>query len=261
MARRGLMKGKNSSVCLMSGMWLMASILAAESPGQGRLEIVDRSIEFHGGEIFLHSLSELQVCSKSGCYRIRARVDGGMFEIEAAGRVRDQERRVRITNETVEHWQDGSEMEVTTERSQSLRDWVMAKAYFVYLPFRLNDNSVVQQDLGIEVWKDRPLYKVKVTFVAETSSDADDEFLYWFDPDTGRLEQFAYSFAGKPGGLRFRRAFNYRRVGGLLFFDQENWGVEGEGLTVDGIHPEGIASWDLVSTVTVQEMIVRSLER
>ena len=55
-----------------------------------------------------------------------------------------------------------------------------------------------------------------MTFAAGSSTDAEDEYLYWFDPETARLEQFAYSFQGRPGGLRFRRLDNYRRVGGIL---------------------------------------------
>ncbi len=77
-----------------------------------------------------------------------------------------------------------------------------------------------------------------MTFVQGSSTDADDEYLYWFDPETGRLEQFAYSFAGRPGGLRFRRLENYRRVGGILFCDQLNLGIEGPDLEVDQIAPE-----------------------
>ena len=260
MIRRGLTAVVTGFVIWLSVVGPEWSARAAEPSALRGLDIVNRSIEYHGGEVYRHSLSELQLCSKSGCYRVQARVDGGLYEIEAAGRVRGHDRRVRITNETVEAWQDEKVMEVAGDLSQSLRNWVMARAYFVYLPFRLNDDSVLQQDLGIEVWNDRPLQKVKISFVAESSSGADDEFLYWFDPETARLEQFAYSFAGEPGGLRFRRAFNYRRVGGLLFFDQENWGVDGDGLTVDGIHPEEVASWDLVSTVTVQEIQVGPIQ-
>lgn len=247
-------------------LWISGSILTAgvdESADSdiGRLEIVDRSIEYHGGEVFTQSRSQLQVCSKSGCYLVRTRIDGDSFEIEASGKVREQMRRVSITNDTVEFWLDGEAVEVEPDRTQSARNWVMARAYFVYLPFRLNDDSVIRQDLGTEVWDGRSLRKIKVTFVTGSSSGADDEFLYWFDPETARLEQFAYSFAGNPGGLRFRRAFNYRRVGGILFFDQENWGVDEDGLRVEEIHPDRLADWDLISTVTVQEIKVEPLAR
>jgi len=232
----------------------------AQKVAVDRLEIVGRSIEFHGGEVYGHSRSQLQLCSKSGCYRVEARIDAGLFEIEAAGRVRERHRRVRITNDIVEYWQDGNAMEIEADRAESLRNWVMARAYFVFLPFRLNDDSVIQQDLGLEIWNGRPLHKVKVSFLPDSSSGADDEFLYWFDPETARLEQFAYSFSGDPGGMRFRQAFNYRRIGGILFFDQENRGVEGDGLSVDDIRADSPADWDLVSTVVLREIEVLPLD-
>ena len=252
--------------CLVGGCLLLLSMVPESSgaevrkAGVDQLGIVDRSIAFHGGQVYRHSRSSLQLCSKSGCYRVVAKIDGGIFAIEAAGQVREHHRRVRITNDLVEYWQDGIAMEMAADRARSLRNWVMARAYFVFLPFRLDDDSVIQQDLGLEVWNGRPLQKVKISFVAGSSSGADDEFLYWFDPETARLEQFAYSFSGDPGGLRFRRAFNYRRVGGILFFDQENRGVEGNGLNVDGIRPDSVADWDLVSTVVLQEIEVSPLD-
>lgn len=223
-------------------------------------EIVARSIGLHGGDVLSHSSVELEVCSRSGCYRIGARVHGEVFDLQASGEVRGHNRRVRITNESTELWQDDHRQVVEKDRVQSLRDWVMARVYFVFLPFRLQDESVRQEDLGIEIWNERPLRKVKISFARGSSSGADDEFLYWFDPDSGRLEQFAYSYSGDPGGLRFRRAFHYRRVGGILFYDQENWGVEGPGLTVDEITPEWVSGWDLVSTVELKDIRVATLE-
>ena len=117
-----------------------------------------------------------------------------------------------------------------------------------------------KEDLGIEVWDDRRLRKVKVTFEAGTSTDASDEYLYWFDPDTGRLELFAYSYEVNGGGLRFRRLFNYRRVGGLLFYDQENWGTEGPGLAIDLVTPEYVETrMRHVSTIELRDIEVEAL--
>ncbi len=243
-------------------VWIVSFGLGSASAKAEEVgELVDRAVVYHGGEIFRQSLSSFQVCSKSGCYRVRSRIDGGLFELEAEGPVRDGRRRVRITNDTVEYWHDGALREVTGDRAQSLRNWVMARVYFVNLPFRLDDESVRLQDLGVETWGGRDLRKVKVTFVPGSSSGADDEFLYWFDPATARLEQFAYSFSGNPGGLRFRRGFNYRREGGLLFFDQENWGIDGEGLVVEETTPNGVQDWSLISTVTVRDVQVESQSR
>ncbi len=170
-------------------------------------------------------------------------VQGGDFDHTVVWTDReDRERKVRVTNETVEQWVDGEMVPVEADEEQRLRDLVNARVYFPFLPYRLNDPSVVKQDLGTETWDGKELHKVKVTFQAGTSTAARDEYLYWFDPDTGRLEQFAYSFHGGDGGLRLRRGSNYRRVGGILFFDSGNWGVNAQSTDVLDVTPGFAAS-------------------
>lgn len=239
--------------------WLLGSPVESAPAKVQRLKIVDRSIQFHGGQRYSHSETSLQVCSRSGCFWVSARIDGGLYELEAAGEVRGVKRRVRATNDSLRWWKDGALVPTDRERQRALRDWVMARVYYCFLPFRLNDESVFKENLGIEVWGGRPLHKVKVTFAAGSSSDANDEYLFWFDPESGRVEQFAYSFSGSPGGLRFRRAFNYRRVGGILFFDQENWGVDAPDLSIDQIDAEFVRSLARVSTVELADIRVEPL--
>ena len=229
---------------------------ASSSDRVARLDIVDRAIEFHGGARYLDSRTDLELCSKSGCYEVSATVRGGHYEYRVKGPYGGGVREVLISNERVLHWEDGTEMPVPSAAETRLRDWVMARVYFCFLPFRLNDESVIKESLGVERWSGRELHKVKVTFEAGTSTDAEDEYLYWFDPSSGRLEQFAYSFVGSPGGLRFRRPFNYRRVGGILFFDQENLGAAGDDLRVEQIDPEFAASMQPVSTVELRDITV-----
>ena len=70
----------------------------------------------------------------------------------------------------------------------------------------------------------------------------------------------AYTYQDEPGGLRFRRLFNYRRVGGILFFDQENLGLEGAGLGVDAITPQYVEdALRPISTVTLEDVRVEPL--
>lgn len=233
----------------------------AETAADARLDIVARAIEHHGGERYRHSEAELELCSGSGCYRIRVRTDGGLYEHEVSGPYRGRNRTVRADNDSVSVLRDGEPLVVLAAAKQALRDWATARIYFAFLPYRLEDAGVVQQDLGIELWAGRRLHRVKVSFLPGTGTDAGDEYLYWFDPDTARLEQFAYSFEGRPGGLRFRRLSNYRRVGGILFFDQSNLGVEGDGLDVDEISP-GFVERRMrpVSEIALSEITVRPLE-
>ncbi len=220
---------------------LTAIRLATVGEPVQRLAIVDRAIAFHGGDLY-RSTSELDICSKSGCFHLRVRLDGGAYEHRVAGDVRGGRLEVRSTHDTLEAWRDGEPVAIEPGEERSYRDWAMARVYFPFLPYRLNDPSVLKQDLGTVDWQGRTLQRVKVTFEAESSTDASDEYMYWLDPATGRVELFAYSYLTDGGGLRFRRAVDHRRVGGILFFDQENLGVEGEGLTVDRIDPAYVAS-------------------
>ncbi len=240
----------------------LLGLVPASAQSVTRLPVIDRAIAEHGGALYEASRTRLRLCSLSGCSDLDVRMDHGAYDYRVVGAYRDRERRVRVTNATVEHWLDGERQPVgDPEQEQSLRDWVMARVYFCFLPYRLNDPGVYKQDLGIESWKGRELHKVKVTFAAGSSSDAQDEYLFWLDPESGRVEQFAYSYERGDPGLRFRRGFNYRRVGGILFFDQENLGAEGEGLTVDAITPRFVeTSLRPVSTVVLRDIRVDAVD-
>ena len=238
-------------------VWTLGGLPATASEAP---PVVHRAIEYHGGSVFDRSTTELELCSGSGCYEISARMNDGVYRYEVAGPVSAGHRRVEASNDAVRHWHEGVEQEVTPANAQRLRDWAMARIYFVFLPYRLGDPGVQLADLGLEGWGDRQLRRVKVTFRSGSSTDAEDEFLYWFDPQTSRLEQFAYSFEGDPGGLRFRRLFNYRRVGGLLFFHQENLGVDADGLDIEQVTPEFVERrMRSISTVTVDDIQVEPI--
>jgi len=235
--------------------------VAGESVKVPTLPIVEKSIAFHGGEIFSHSLSSLEVCSRSGCFTVRAKLDGGLFEYVVESQSGESRRKVLWNNDETREWRDGQPVELDEPAAQKARDFVSARTYFPHLPFRLADAAAWKEDLGLETWGQRRLHKVKVTFTPGSSTDSDDEYLYWFDPETGRLVQFAYSFKGSNGtGLRFREMFDERRVGGVLFADQTNLGAEAPGLSVDDITPSFVQEkMEEVSTVTFKNIEVEPL--
>ena len=236
----------------------------AEAPGPApveRLAIVDRSIEHHGGDRFERSVTRLELCSKGGCFEVVARIDGGLFAYDVAGRVSSGRRRVVATNDTVRVWDvAGDDRLVTGDEAQRMRDWAMQRVYFAFLPYRLNDPSVYKADQGLESWDGRELRRVKVTFEPGSSSGASDEFVYWFDPDSALLVQFAYSFRESGGGLRFRRMVEPRRVGGILLHEQVNLGLDGPGQSVDRIDPAYVATMREVSLVELRGIEVEELE-
>ncbi|HVR29073.1 MAG TPA: DUF6503 family protein [Thermoanaerobaculia bacterium] len=230
-----------------------------------RLPIVDRSIEHHGGAAYTASETSLDLCSASGCFAIQVRTDGGLFEHVVT---REDGMRVRATNDSVERWEGGRQVPVPPEEEARRRRFVSARVYFVFLPYRLNDPGVWKQDLGIVDWEGRPLHRVRVQFAARApggdlgseTGQTSDEYMYWFDPETGEVVYFAYDFVGEPSGLRFRRAINRRRVGGILFFDQENLGRDGDGLDVGQVDPRFVAErLKPISVVELRNIEVRPL--
>lgn len=241
-------------------MALVSALAARPGWAQERMvtEFLEQAIAFHGGEVLERARVRVDLCSKSGCSALDVTEDEGLFRYCVEAAPGDERRKVCIDNDTVSEWQGGVLVSAGKERAQKLRDWVMERVYFVFLPYRLRDPSVRAQDLGLETWGTRTLRKIKVTFEPESSTDADDEFLYWFEPSSGQLEQFAYSYNRSGGGLRFRTLVEPRRVGGILFFDQENFGIEGEGLSVDSVSADYIqGEMRHVSTITLSNIRVQ----
>ncbi len=158
--------GKAIRRALMLGLAALTATVHGDEPP---LDVVARAIEHHGGETYRASETQLDVCSKSGCFRVVARVDGGNFEYTVSGRAGGGQRasggrrEVRWSNDALEVRVDGEPQAVAAGDEQRFRDWAMARVYFCFLPYRLGDPSVRRQDLGLVDWGDRRLHKVKVT--------------------------------------------------------------------------------------------------
>ncbi|MEM1245345.1 MAG: DUF6503 family protein [Acidobacteriota bacterium] len=223
-----------------------------------RLDVVDRAIALHGGDRVSDAEISLTISSKSGSFDVETRRDGESFEHRII-EVKDGVERVhRQTNSELTLTEDGENVEISEDESARRLSYVNQRMYFLFLPYKLNDPGVFKEDLGLETWDGRALQKVRVSFQPESSAGASSEYMYWFDPETSRLEQFAYDYSGGTG-LRFRRLFNYREVGGVLFYDAENYGLNEKSgdLSVNLVTPEYAADeLPLVSTITLSAIEV-----
>lgn len=239
-----------------------ASEEPADPASSGARAIVEKAIAFHGGETFEASDVSFEIASKSGTFRVEVRREGGLYRQTVQSLTQEGPRRVTVTNDAVEVTVGGEARPLAREEEERWRSHVAARVWFPFLPYGLRGDGVYLHDRGLVEWPaggggTRRLHAVKVTFEPGSSSGAEDEYLFWFDPETGRLEQLAYSFAG---GLRFRKAFNFRRVGGLLFADHENFGVDEEGREVDEVTPELVrAEMEPISTIELRDIQVRPL--
>ena len=242
------------------GLVLLCGVLAGCSGGNpgvppGAPEIVAKAIAFHGNDVFQSAAISLTITSLSGSFQIDSTREGGRFEYVVTD-PRSQ-RRVRLTNDVVEEWRDGAPTQLDAEGERRARAFADARVFFPLLPFTLNGGDIRFDDLGLDTWDGKDLHKVRVSFNPGSSNDADDTYMFWFDPETGRVEQFGYDF---DGGLRYRKAVAFNRVGGILFSDQENYAIDGERVPVDMLSAQYVAeNMSLLSTVELSDIAVEEL--
>jgi hypothetical protein len=238
---------------------LLLSLLAASSPPTELPPILALSIEHHGGLEAYRSLDlAFELCSKAGCSDVEVRHDGSRWDHRVTGERRGSTWTVHSTDRDLEVWQGGERMDVSPDEEPAWRDWVSSKVWFSLLPFRLADPSVRWEDRGVVDWDGRRLHELRVSFEAGSSTDAADGHRYWFDPETGRLERFAYDFRGRPDGVRYRELVDYRRVGGILLFDQRNLGLERDGVRVDDLVGDLLGELREISRVQIRRARVLS---
>ena len=220
--------------------------------------IVAKSIEFHGGDLYENSVMALTISSLSGSFQLEVTRQGGQFDHAVIGTIeRDIERRVRVTNDAVQEWRGGDAVPLDESDATRARAFVDARVFFPLLPYTLNGGDINYEDLGLDDWEGRELHKVQVTFTPGTSNDADDGYMFWFDPESGRMEQFGYDFGG---GLRFRKGIEFERVGGVLFSTQENYAIDGDRVPVETLSPDYVAAnMSLISTVVISDVTVKPL--
>ena len=96
--------------------------------------------------------------------------------------------------------------------------------YFFRLPFSIKDTGAVKTALNSEQIKNRLYQKIDVTFTPENGGvDYQDNFRYWIDKETKKLDYLAYQYHSDGGGIRFRAVVNRKTIDGVVFQDYENY--------------------------------------
>lgn len=102
------------------------------------------------------------------------------------------------------------------KHSQSLN----AVVYFLYLPLKLNDASVIKKYVDEVQIKGKKYHKIKISFDQNKGgADHKDVYYYWFDAQDYSMDHFAYS----AGGNRFRGVLKTHDVNGVIFQDYINY--------------------------------------
>lgn len=179
-------------------------------------KIVDKSIAFYNMEKLQNSTLEFSFRNSS----FKAMLKDGKFRYErsftdSTGNVHDV-----LSNEGFKRSVNGNELKLDKKDTDKYSQSLNAVIYFLYLPLKLNDASVIKKYIGESRIKGKTYNKLEISFdQASGGNDHSDVYYYWFDAEDYSMDHFAYS----AGGNRFREVLRYQKAGGVTFQDYINY--------------------------------------
>jgi hypothetical protein len=206
-------------------LYLLLSVLLLFSCNSNDPQkIIDRAIQASGGEKYLHATVEFDF---RGRHYVGTR-DGGKFSYERIFKNdKDSTQTIHdfITNEGFKREINGNTADVPDSMKIKYTASVNSVLYFALLPYGLNDQSVKKRFLGESTMDGKSYYKIEIKFGQEGGGeDYEDTYNYWINASDFTIGFIAYSYAEDDGiGYRLRKAYNPRRVNGILFSDYVNY--------------------------------------
>ena len=189
---------------------------SACSDAQDPDKIIDKSIAYYHMDKLKNA--SLEFVFRNAKFKVMQK--DGQFKYErtfsdSTGNVHDI-----LTNEGFRRILNGQALSLNSidyaKYSQSLN----AVIYFLYLPLKLNDPSVVKNYVAEVSIKGKTYHKLQISFdQSKGGADHNDIFYYWFDKEDYSMDHFAYS----SGGNRFRQVLRTQRAGGVIFQDYINY--------------------------------------
>jgi len=211
---------------------MILMVYGCNSPGSDANDIVNKSIQFHGGTLYENSIIDFDFRDRHYTFER----DHGLYKYhriweDSLGTYHDI-----LNNDGFKRSLNDHEIKVTEDWAKRYSNSINSVAYFALLPFGLNDPAVNKKYLGEEVVNDQKYHKIQVTFEKEGGGeDPDDVFVYWIHQDTYSMDYFGYAYQSDGGGIRFRQAIHQREVGGIRFADYLNFQGADDDKDVSGL--------------------------
>ncbi len=221
MISRVTLPGFITGKCLIFAVAFVAIVSCKQQEKQlTAQQIIDRAIEEAGGERYEKAVIEFQFRE---AYYTSTR-ENGLYTFTRTIQDSIGEARDVLNNEGFTRYRGEAEEKIHDTLATAFSESVNAVHYFVQLPYGLNDAAVNKELLGEDQVKGEPYYEIRVTFEQEGGgADHEDVYLYWVHKDNFTVDYLAYRFFVDDGGVRFREAYNPRKVEGIRFVDYENY--------------------------------------
>ena len=192
------------------------SIISSCSNSRDPQQIIDKSISFYQMDKLKNS--SLEFTFRDVKFKIMQ--NEGKFRYErnfsdSTGIVQDI-----LDNQGFKRTLNGKELNLDAKDVSKYSQSLNAVVYFLYLPLKLNDASVIKKYIDEVKIKDKSYHKLEISFdQKEGGADHNDVYYYWFDVSDYSMDHFAYS----AGGNRFREVIKTHNVDGVIFQDYINY--------------------------------------
>ncbi len=193
-----------------------------EKEGADKAEkVVQKAMDHYGVDALDHGRVAFDFRDKHYIYRRKG--DRFQYERRFSDTAGDSIRDV-YTNDGFRRFVNDSLVSLSAKDSLAYLHSVNSVFYFAFLPYKLDDPAVIPTYKGTVRIGGRDYHQVHIAFRKEGGGkDHEDEFLYWFRKGNGSMDYFSYRYHTEGGGVRFRKAFNKRKVGGIRFQDHYNF--------------------------------------
>ena len=217
-------------------------------------EIVDKSIEVCGGQLFQESSVAFDFRDRHYISEMKGKemtltriLKNDTIHLKDIRTIRGLQ---RFRNDTL--------LKLSDSLANVYANSVNSVHYFSKLPYGLNDPAVQKEYLGEIGINGQQYYKIKVTFdQMGGGDDFDDTYIYWINKKTFKPDYLGYSFHVDGGCTRFRVAFNERKINGIRFVDYENYKPKNTKATIfdaDSLYLKG--ELELLSKIELKNVSV-----
>ena len=194
-----------------------STAIAPQTEGES---MIQQAIDAHGGKKYETAHYSFTFRKKQYTFQN----NGDQYEYSVIGEKDGKTTKDVMHNDGMTRQIDGQSIPLTKDEQYRFSQGVNSVIYFATLPHKLKDKSVNKKYIGKASIRGKNYEVVQVTFDEEGGGkDHDDQYHYWINSESHLIDYLAYNYTVNKGGVRFRSAYNTRKVDGIIFQDYINF--------------------------------------
>lgn len=195
--------------------------MSCNTPENDANKIIEKAIKHHGAEAY--DTLQIKYAFRDKNYSIKHSQGNFIYKRIFSDSAKNQIEDV-LNNNGFYREINGVKADLSSKDSAAYANSVNSVHYFALLPYGLDGSAVISKKLENTVINNQEYYSIHVSFDQQGGgTDYEDEFIYWFNTENYSMDFMAYSYRTEGGGVRFREAYNPRKIKGVIFQDYNNY--------------------------------------